>query len=91
MSPRSRASAATRGPFSCAPPKPRRNHGRAWRQSSGTFPLSQTRRALIASALALAATPALAADKKSVEVAKAFPYLENYWKLPAGERSKLHI
>lgn len=53
--------------------------------------MSQTRRALIASALALAAAPAWAADKKSVEVGKAFPYLENYWKLPAGERSRFAV
>ena len=53
--------------------------------------MSQTRRVLIASALALAAVPAWAADKKSVEVGKAFPYLENYWKLPAGERSRFAV
>jgi hypothetical protein len=53
--------------------------------------MSQTRRVLIASALALAAAPALAADKKSVEVGKAFPYLENFWKLPAGERSRFTV
>lgn len=51
--------------------------------------MTQTRRALLASVLALAATPALAAaDKKTVEVGKAFGYLENYWKLSAGERSR---
>lgn len=47
-----------------------------------------TRRTLIATALAAAATPAFAAAGKSVEVSKAFPYLENYWKLPAAERSR---
>ena len=46
-----------------------------------------TRRALTAVALSDAASPALAAGK-SVEVGKAFPYLENYWKLPAAERSR---
>lgn len=54
--------------------------------------MTQTRRALIASALALAATPALAAaEKKTVEVGKAFPYLENYWKIPAAERSRFAV
>ena len=53
--------------------------------------MSQTRRFVIASALALAAAPALAADKKSVEVGKAFPYLENYWKLPAADRSRFVV
>lgn len=53
--------------------------------------MSPTRRVLLASALAFAATPAFAADKKSVEVGKAFPYLENYWKLPAGERSRFAV
>lgn len=47
-----------------------------------------TRRTLIATALAAAATPAFAAAGKSVEIGKAFPYLENYWKLPAAERSR---
>ena len=46
-----------------------------------------SRRLFLASALAFAATPALAAGK-SVEVAKAFPYLENYWKLPPKDRSR---
>lgn len=53
--------------------------------------MTQTRRALIASALALAATPAIAAEKKLVEVGKVFPYLENYWKLPAAERSRFTV
>ena len=50
--------------------------------------MTQTRRALLASAAALAATPAVAAANKTVEVGKAFGYLENYWKLPAAERSR---
>jgi hypothetical protein len=53
--------------------------------------VSQTRRALIASTLALAASPAFAAEVKSVEVAKVFPYLENYWKLAAGERNRFTV
>ena len=56
-----------------------------------TQPRPLARRALIASALALAATPVFAAEKKSVEVGKVFPYLENYWKLPAGERSRFTV
>lgn len=53
--------------------------------------MSQTRRVLVASILALAASPAIAAGKKSVEVGKAFPFLENYLKLPAGERSRFTV
>lgn len=53
--------------------------------------MSQTRRALVASILAFAATPALAEAKKSVEVGKAFPFLENYLKLPAAERSRFTV
>lgn len=52
----------------------------------------QSRRRVLAGLLALAAAgPALAAGKKSVEVAKVFPYLENYLKLPAAERSRFTL
>jgi hypothetical protein len=52
----------------------------------------QTRRALLTSALAFAATPTFAAaEKKSIEVGKAFPYLENYWKIAAAERSRFTV
>lgn len=54
--------------------------------------MTQTRRALLATSLAFAATPALAADeKKSVEVGKVFPYLENFWKIPAAQRSHFTV
>lgn len=60
-----------------------------------TQPRLLARRALVASVLALAAaqSPALAfaAEKKSVEAGKVFPYLENYWKLPAGERNHFQV
>ena len=51
-----------------------------------------TRRALVASAAALAiAGPALAAGQKSVEAGKVFPFLENYLKLPAPERNRFTL
>jgi hypothetical protein len=39
----------------------------------------------------LFAAPALAAGGKSVEVAKAFPYLENYLTLPAAQRTHFTV
>ncbi len=53
----------------------------------------QTRRLVLMSGLAAAAAgPALAqAGQKSVEVAKAFPYLENYLKLAPAERSRFTV
>lgn len=50
------------------------------------------RRLLIAGLAAAAAGPALAqAGGKSVEIGKAFVYLENYLKLPAAERSRFTV
>ena len=46
---------------------------------------------LIAAAISALATLAAAPAEKSVPVGKAFPYLENYLKMPAGERSRFTL
>lgn len=53
--------------------------------------MTQSRRLVLAGLAAAAASPALAAEKKTVEAGKVFPYLENYWKLPAADRSRFTV
>jgi hypothetical protein len=61
------------------------------RDPVGALAVIHTRRLILAGLLATAATPILAAGRKLVDVGKVFPYLENYWKLPAAERSRFTV